>query len=61
MAVIRLFLLVKEENEAGILMPNVKKETLFAYVQANGSCPRKTFSIGEAPDKRYYLEVRKIA
>jgi hypothetical protein len=36
------------------------KEELFRTVIADGVLPRKTFSMGEAWDKRFYLEARKI-
>ena len=44
----------------GILMPALAKEDLFPFVIRQGSLPRKTFSMGEAPEKRYYLEARSI-
>jgi len=37
------------------------KAELFPYVEAHGSLPRKTFSMGEAQSKRYYIELRQIA
>ena len=36
------------------------KADLFAYVDKHGTTPRKTFSMGEARSKRYYLEARGI-
>ena len=36
------------------------KEELFPYVRDHGTLPRKTFSMGEARSKRYYIEARKI-
>ena len=39
----------------------MKKEELFPTVIAEGSLPRKTFSMGAAQDKRYYLEARRIS
>lgn len=47
-------------NAVGILCPRMEKETLFPAVAADGALPRKTFSMGNACDKRYYLEARKI-
>ena len=41
-------------------MPRIKKEEFFEYVKENGILPRKSFSLGEANEKRYYLEARKI-
>ena len=44
----------------GFFCAGVDKERLFPYVTANGPLPRKTFSMGEAKSKRYYLEGRRI-
>ena len=44
----------------GFLMDGMDKSELFPYVEAHGTLPRKTFSMGEADSKRYYLESRKI-
>jgi uncharacterized protein (DUF1015 family) len=48
------------ENCAGVLLPKMKKTELFTSVMSSGVFPRKSFSIGHAEDKRYYLECRKI-
>ena len=42
------------------LLPAMKKDELFPTVIHDGVLPRKTFSMGEANDKRFYLEARKI-
>ena len=42
------------------LLPPMAKEELFPSVIHSGVLPRKTFSMGEAHDKRFYLEARKI-
>ena len=42
------------------LLPPMDKEALFPTVIREGVLPRKTFSMGEAHDKRFYLEARKI-
>ena len=42
------------------LLPPMSKEELFPSVIHDGVLPRKTFSMGEAHDKRFYLEARKI-
>ena len=44
----------------GFKLPAMGKEQLFKTVMADGVLPRKTFSMGEAHDKRFYLEARKI-
>ena len=44
----------------GFLLPDMDKADLFPSVQKDGALPRKTFSMGHAEDKRYYMEVRAI-
>ena len=44
----------------GFKLPAMGKEQLFKTVMADGVLPRKTFSMGHAQDKRYYVEARKI-
>ena len=41
-------------------MPEMDKRDLFPSIVASGVLPKKSFSIGPALDKRYYLECRKI-
>lgn len=43
-----------------IVMPKIEKEELFDYVLKNGTLCRKAFSMGEAEEKRYYFEAKKI-
>ena len=50
----------KDENSVAILFDKLDKKDLFKYVSNVGPFPRKTFSMGEAIEKRYYLEGRKI-
>ncbi len=52
--------LTRRENVVGFLLPALEKEELFPAVMAEGALPRKTFSMGEAQDKRFYLEGRII-
>jgi hypothetical protein len=52
--------IVRRENAVGILLPPMPKELLFPAVAKDGPLPRKTFSMGEANEKRYYMEARKI-
>ncbi len=49
-----------EESGVGILFGKLDKSELFRYVSAVGPFPRKTFSMGEGIEKRYYIEGRKI-
>ena len=44
----------------GFLLPGFPKDALFPYVAGQGVLPRKTFSMGTALEKRYYLEARMI-
>ncbi len=44
----------------GFLLPPMQKSAFFRTVVFDGALPRKTFSMGEAHEKRYYLECRKI-
>ncbi|MBR3691412.1 MAG: DUF1015 domain-containing protein [Clostridia bacterium] len=52
--------LSREENSVGFLLPAMAKEELFPAVVRGGALPRKTFSMGEAADKRFYVEARSI-
>lgn len=48
------------EDAIGFLLPAMEKSQLFRGVIADGVLPRKTFSMGHAKEKRYYLEGRMI-
>jgi len=50
---------VKEGN-MGFFFPPISKNSLFKTIIFDGVLPRKTFSMGEADEKRFYLEARKI-
>lgn len=52
--------LVASGHGTGILVPAMDKALLFPAVAQGGVLPRKTFSMGEAHEKRYYMEARKI-
>ncbi len=45
---------------AGFVFEGMSKSDLFPAVEADGTLPRKTFSMGHAADKRFYVECRKI-
>ena len=53
--------LSKRDGNAGFMLPAMDKFMLFPAVAADGALPRKTFSMGEANEKRYYIEARYIA
>lgn len=44
----------------GLFLPPVDKASFFETVIRDGVMPRKTFSMGEAPEKRFYVEARRI-
>ena len=50
----------EREDALAFLLPAMGKEELFPAVIHGGVLPRKTFSMGEACDKRFYLEARRI-
>ena len=52
--------LSQQEKTVGFLLQPMGKSQLFRGVIAGGILPRKTFSMGHAREKRYYLEGRKI-
>lgn len=54
---------VKLGRKAGniaLILPEVSKDTFFATIIADRALPRKTFSMGEAHEKRFYMEARRI-
>jgi hypothetical protein len=50
-----------QQNNAGLYLPGMSKSDLFKTVILDGALPRKTFSMGEAREKRFYMEARKIS
>ena len=52
--------LAAKPDAMGFLLPAMQKSELFPTVVYDGALPRKTFSMGEANEKRYYLECRLI-
>ncbi len=50
----------QQANNLGLLLPPMPKSDLFKTVILDGALPRKTFSMGEAIEKRFYVESRKI-
>jgi len=49
-----------DKQATGILLPPVQKAGFFETVARNGPLPRKSFSMGEASEKRFYIECRKL-
>ena len=52
--------LCQTPHTTGVLLPAIDKSALFPAVRQGGALPRKTFSMGEPDEKRYYMECRKI-
>ena len=50
----------RRASGAAILLPRMEKGELFPSIVRSGPFPKKSFSIGHAQDKRYYLECRRI-
>jgi hypothetical protein len=50
-----------QPGNAGFYLPGMSKSDLFKTVILDGALPRKTFSMGEAREKRFYMEARKIS
>jgi hypothetical protein len=53
--------LALQPGNAGFYLPGMHKSDLFKTVILDGALPRKTFSMGEAREKRFYMEARKIS
>jgi hypothetical protein len=49
-----------QPGNVGFYLPGMDKGDLFRSVILDGALPRKTFSMGDAEDKRFYLECRRI-
>ena len=52
--------LAGDDRSVAFILPEIEKNDLFRTIARSGVLPRKTFSIGHAREKRYYLECRKI-
>ncbi len=50
----------RKTGNLGLYLPPMSKQALFRTVIVEGVLPRKTFSMGEAEEKRFYMECRKI-
>jgi hypothetical protein len=50
-----------QPGNAGFYLPGMSKSDLFKTVILDGALPRKTFSMGEAREKRFYMEARRIS
>lgn len=50
-----------QPGNLGFYLPAISKDAFFKTVIVDGALPRKTFSMGEAKEKRFYMEARRIA
>ncbi len=50
----------RQPDSIAFLLPAIGKADFFQAIAMDGVMPRKTFSMGHAQEKRYYLEARKI-
>lgn len=55
-----VYSLAKGENTVGFIFDGMQKSELFDAIKQDGALPRKTFSMGHAADKRFYIEARKL-
>jgi hypothetical protein len=55
-----LLKLGREKQNMGFYLPAMNKGDLFKTVILDGALPRKTFSMGEAEEKRFYMECRRL-
>lgn len=52
--------LAEKDRSVGFLFDGISKDGFFEAILRDGAFPRKTFSMGHAQDKRYYIECRRI-
>ena len=55
-----LYRLGNQQGTTAIYLPPINKDSFFATINNKGPLPRKSFSMGEADEKRFYLECRQI-
>ncbi|MBQ2551398.1 MAG: DUF1015 domain-containing protein [Treponema sp.] len=55
-----VFRLGQKDGALTFLLPPIAKDSFFATISGRGPLPRKSFSMGEASEKRFYLECRKL-
>lgn len=54
------FRIPQQRDAVSILLPPIVKDSFFSTIAETGSLPRKSFSMGEASEKRFYLECRRL-
>ena len=55
-----VFRLAEKDGAVSVMLPPVQKDSFFETIGSRGPLPRKSFSMGEASEKRFYLECRKL-
>lgn len=55
-----VFRLGAKQDAVSVMLPPIAKEALFDTVAKSGPLPRKSFSMGESSEKRFYLECRRL-
>ena len=55
-----VFRLGAQKGALAVLLPPIAKDSFFETINGRGPLPRKSFSMGEADEKRFYLECRKL-
>jgi len=55
-----LMRLAGQKGVVALYLPPINKDSFFATINGKGPLPRKSFSMGEADEKRFYLECRQI-
>ncbi len=50
----------EREHTTAILLPPIAKDSFFSTISSTGPLPRKSFSMGHADEKRFYLECRRL-
>lgn len=55
-----VFRLASKDNAVSVLLPPIAKDSFFDTISSRGPLPRKSFSMGEADEKRFYLECRRL-
>ncbi len=52
--------LAQKDSTLSLFLPPIDKDSFFDTIETNGPLPRKSFSMGEADEKRFYMECRKL-
>ena len=50
----------RDAGNLAFYLPGIGKDSFFKSIILDGALPRKTFSMGHAKDKRFYMECRRI-